>query len=161
MYFEVRTKRLTVTEKNMYKTVKELRLFQVESYTEAEAATHKYMGEEFAGEDLRIVKIAESKIEQVQLINIEDSEAPMWKVKVNMLDENDKGKIVKTPKFMLIQANDSAEANEQAKEIIDSWVVPTEIVKVEITKICGVIGLEEEIEPEPEEKPKSKKGKKK
>ena len=31
MFFEVRTKRLTVTERNAYKTVKELWLFQVES----------------------------------------------------------------------------------------------------------------------------------
>ena len=38
MYFEIRTKRLTVDALNTYKTVKELRLFEAESYTEAEEA---------------------------------------------------------------------------------------------------------------------------
>ena len=62
MYFEVRTKRLTVTEKNTYKTVKELRLFEAVSYTEAESLSHEYMGKEFPKEDFRIAKISESKI---------------------------------------------------------------------------------------------------
>ena len=49
MFFEVRTKRLTVTERNAYKTVKELWLFQVESYTEAEARVTEFMNKQFKG----------------------------------------------------------------------------------------------------------------
>lgn len=51
MFFEVRTKRLTVTERNAYKTVKELWLFQVESYTEAEARVTEFMNKQFKGEE--------------------------------------------------------------------------------------------------------------
>ena len=54
MFFEVRTKRLTVTERNAYKTVKELWLFQVESYTEAEARVTEFMNKQFKGEDFSI-----------------------------------------------------------------------------------------------------------
>lgn len=63
MFFEVRTKRLTVTERNAYKTVKELWLFQVESYTEAEARVTEFMNKQFKGEDFSIPKIQPSKIQ--------------------------------------------------------------------------------------------------
>lgn len=66
MFFEVRTKRLTVTERNAYKTVKELWLFQVESYTEAEARVTEFMNKQFKGEDFSIPKIQPSKIQRVE-----------------------------------------------------------------------------------------------
>ena len=155
MYFEVRTKRLTVTEKNTYKTVKELRLFNVVSYTEAESSTYKYMEKKFPGEDMRIVKIAESKISQVSP-SIKDCDMPLWKVKVNVLHENGNGKIRREPVYILIQGESSKEVVEAAEIIVRTWITPTEIVKVEVTKICEVVKEETPVSAKVEKPKKTK-----
>ena len=93
MFFEVRTKRLTVTERNAYKTVKELWLFQVESYTEAEARVTEFMNKQFKGEDFSIPKIQPSKIQRVEKTDGCADEDPFYKVKIELLSENDKGKV--------------------------------------------------------------------
>ena len=93
MFFEVRTKRLTVTERNAYKTVKELWLFQVESYTEAEARVTEFMNKQFKGEDFSIPKIQPSKIQRVEKTDGCANEDPFYKVKIELLSENDKGKV--------------------------------------------------------------------
>lgn len=155
--FEVRTKRLTVTEKNTYKTVKELRLFEVVSYTEAEVVASKHIGEQFPGEDFQISKISASKINEVDKFDNE-SENPFWKVKVNELHEKENGRIKRVPVFILVQAESSAQANEKAEILVRAWVMPTEIVKVELTKFCEIVKRTEESTPAKVEKPK--KGKK-
>ena len=104
MFFEVRTKRLTVTERNAYKTVKELWLFQVESYTEAEARVTEFMNKQFKGEDFSIPKIQPSKIQRVEKTDGCADEDPFYKVKIELLSENDKGKVVKEPFFILVRA---------------------------------------------------------
>lgn len=104
MFFEVRTKRLTVTERNAYKTVKELWLFQVESYTEAEARVTEFMNKQFKGEDFSIPKIQPSKIQRVEKTDGCANEDPFYKVKIELLSENDKGKVVKEPFFILVRA---------------------------------------------------------
>ena len=156
MYFEVRTKRLTVTEKNTYKTVKELRLFEAVSYTEAESLSHEYMGKEFPKEDFRIAKISESEIQEVDFLDNE-CEMPFWKVKLNELHENENGKIKKTPSFILVQADSSSMAVEQADISAGLLPCPTEIVKVELTKICAVIKRPKEETPAKADKPKKNK----
>lgn len=87
MFFEVRTKRLTVTERNAYKTVKELWLFQVESYTEAEARVTEFMNKQFKGEDFSIPKIQPSKIQRVEKTDGCADEDPFYKVKIELLSE--------------------------------------------------------------------------
>lgn len=88
---------MTVTERNAYKTVKELWLFQVESYTEAEARVTEFMNKQFKGEDFSIPKIQPSKIQRVEKTEGCDPADPFYKVKIELLNENDKGKVVKDP----------------------------------------------------------------
>lgn len=139
MYFEIRTKRLTVDERNTYKTVKELRLFEAESYTEAEEAIIKHLATNFKGEDYEVIRISVSKITAVEG-GCTDELGYLWKVKVNeILEETPRGKLVKEPHLFLIRAENNEEVNAKINELISDWANPTEIVKVELTKFCDVI----------------------
>lgn len=172
MFFEVRTKRLTVTERNAYKTVKELWLFEVETYTEAEARVTEFMNKQFKGEDFSIPKIQPSKIQRVEKTEGCVPEDPFYKVKIELLSENDKGKVVKEPFFILVRAESPEAAITVADEVGDEESPSHEVVKTEKTKFTGVVVMEKkpktaEAAPKKEaEKPKEEakapaKGKKK
>ena len=147
MFFEVRTKRLTVTERNAYKTVKELWLFQVESYTEAEARVTEFMNKQFKGEDFSIPKIQPSKIQRVEKTDGCAVEDPFYKVKIELLSENDKGKVVKEPFFILVRAESPEAAITVADEVGDEESPSHEVVKTEKTKFTGVVVMEKKPKP--------------
>lgn len=142
MFFEVRTKRLTVTERNAYKTVKELWLFEVETYTEAEARVTEFMNKQFKGEDFSIPKIQPSKIQRVEKTEGCDPEDPFYKVKIELLSENDKGKVVKEPFFILVRAESPEAAITVADGVGDEESPNHEVVKTEKTKFTGVVVME-------------------
>lgn len=142
MFFEVRTKRLTVTERNAYKTVKELWLFEVETYTEAEARVTEFMNKQFKGEDFSIPKIQPSKIQRVEKTEGFVPEDPFYKVKIELLSENDKGKVVKEPFFILVLAESPEAAITVADEVGDEESPSHEVVKTEKTKFTGVVVME-------------------
>lgn len=142
MFFEVRTKRLTVTERNAYKTVKELWLFEVETYTEAEARVTEFMDKQFKGEDFSIPKIQPSKIQRVEKTEGCDSEDPFYKVKIEFLSENDKGKVVKEPFFILVRAESPEAAITVADEVGDEESPSHEVVTTAKTKFTGVAVME-------------------
>lgn len=142
MFFEVRTKRLTVTERNAYKTVKELWLFEVETYTEAEARVTEFMNKQFKGEDFSIPKIQPSKIQRVEKTEGCVPEDPFYKVKIELLSENDKGKVVKEPFFILVRAESPEAAITVADEVGDEESPSHEVVKTEKTKFTGVVVME-------------------
>lgn len=142
MFFEVRTKRLTVTERNAYKTVKELWLFEVETYTEAEARVTEFMNKQFKGEDFSIPKIQPSKIQRVEKTKGCNPEDPFYKVKIELLSENDKGKVVKDPFFILVRAESPEAAITVADEVGDEESQNHEVVKTEKTKFTGVVVME-------------------
>jgi hypothetical protein len=100
--FEVRTKRLTVTESNRYKTIKETRLFQGENYSEVEMKALAHMAEHFPGEDIKIVKITQSKITD---ISVEGTGNILYKSKVTTIETSDSGKDIKTSYYILVDAN--------------------------------------------------------
>lgn len=139
MFFEVRTKRLTVTERNAYKTVKELWLFQVESYTEAEARVTEFMNKQFKGEDFSIPKIQPSKIQRVEKTDGCADENPFYKVKIELLSENDKGKVVKEPFFILVRAESPEAAIEVGNGVGDEEAPSSETVSATKTKFTGVV----------------------
>lgn len=142
MFFEVRTKRLTVTERNAYKTVKELWLFEVETYTEAEARVTEFMNKQFKGEDFSIPKIQPSKIQRVEKTEGCNPEDPFYKVKIELLSENDKGKVVKEPFFILVRAESPEATITVADEVGDEESPSHEVVKAEKTKFTGVVVME-------------------
>ena len=142
MFVEVRTKRLTVTERNAYKTVKELWLFEVETYTEAEARVTEFMNKQFKGEDFSIPKIQPSKIQRVEKTEGCVPEDPFYKVKIELLSENDKGKVVKEPFFILVRAESPEAAITVADEVGDEESPSHEVVKTEKTKFTGVVVME-------------------
>ena len=142
MYFEVRTKRLTVTARNAYKTVKELWLFEVETYTEAEARVTEFMNKQFKGEDFSIPKIQPSKIQRVEKTEGCVPEDSFYKVKIELLSENDKGKVVKEPFFILVRAESPEAAITVADEVGDEESLSHEVVKTEKTKFTGVVVME-------------------
>lgn len=142
MFFEVRTKRLTVTERNAYKTVKELWLFEVETYTEAEARVTEFMNTQFKGEDFSIPKIQPSKIQRVEKTEGCDPEDPFYKVKIELLSENDKGKVVKDPFFILVRAESPEAAITVADEVGDEESSSHEVVTTAKTKFTGVVVME-------------------
>lgn len=142
MFFEVRTKRLTVTERNAYKTVKELWLFEVETYTEAEARVTEFMGKQFKGEDFSIPKIQPSKIQRVEKTEGCNPEDPFYKVKIEFLSENDKGKVVKEPFFILVRAESPEAAIAVADEVGDEESPSHEVVTTAKTKFTGVAVME-------------------
>lgn len=141
MFFEVRTKRLTVTERNAYKTVKELWLLQVESYTEAEARVTEFMNKQFKGEDFSIPKIQPSKIQRVEKTDGCANEDPFYKVKIELLSENDKGKVkvVKEPFFILVRAESPEAAIEVGNGVGDEEAPSSETVSATKTKFIGVV----------------------
>ena len=118
MFFEVRTKRLTVTERNAYKTVKELWLFQVESYTEAEARVTEFMNKQFKGEDFSIPKIQPSKIQRVERTD-------------GCADED--------PFFILVRAESPEAAIEVGNGVGDEEAPSSETVSATKTKFTGVV----------------------
>lgn len=142
MFFEVRTKRLTVTERNAYKTVKELWLFEVETYTEAEARVTEFMNKQFKGEDFSIPKIQPSKIQRLEKTKGCDSEDPFYKVKIELLSENDKGKVVKDPFFILVRAESPEAAITVANEVGDEESPSHEVATTAKTKFTGVVVME-------------------
>lgn len=142
MFFEVRTKRLTVTERNAYKTVKELWLFEVETYTEAETRVTEFMNKQFKGEDFSIPKIQPSKIQRIEKTEGCNPEDPFYKVKIELLSENDKGKVVKDPFFILVRAESPEAAITVADEVGDEESPSHEVVKTEKTKFTGVVVME-------------------
>lgn len=142
MFFEVRTKRLTVTERNAYKTVKELWLFEAETYTEAEARVTEFMNTQFKGEDFSIPKIQPSKIQRVEKTKGCDSKDPFYKVKIELLSENDKGKVVKDPFFILVRAESPEAAITVADEVGDEESPSHEVVTTAKTKFTGVVVME-------------------
>lgn len=142
MFFEVRTKRLTVTERNAYKTVKELWLFEVETYTEAETRVTEFMNKQFKGEDFSIPKIQPSKIQRVEKTEGCNPEDLFYKVKIELLSENDKGKVVKDPFFILVRAESPEAAITVANEVGDEESPSHEVVKTEKTKFTGVVVME-------------------
>lgn len=139
MFFEVRTKRLTVTERNAYKTIKELWLFQVENYTEAEARVTEFMTNQFKGEDFSIPKIQPSKIQRVEKTEGCTPDNPFYKVKIELLSENDKGKIVKEPFFILVRAESPEAAIEIGNGVGDEEAPSSETVSATKTKFTGVV----------------------
>lgn len=147
MFFEVRTKRLTVTPKNTYKTVKELWLFQVESYTEAEARVTEFMKKTFPSEDFSIPKIQPSKIQRVEKSKECDIEDPFYKVKIELLDTNDKGKTIKTPFFILVRAESPKAAIEVGNEVGGEEASEFETVSANKTKFTGVVLIEQKSKP--------------
>lgn len=153
MFFEVRTKRLTVTERNAYKTVKELWLFEVETYTEAEARVTEFMNKQFKGEDFSIPKIQPSKIQRVEKTEGCVSEDPFYKVKIELLSENDKGKVVKDPFFILVRAESPEAAITVADEVGDEESPSHEVVKTEKTKFTGVVVMEKKPKTAVDKKP--------
>lgn len=167
MFFEVRTKRLTVTERNAYKTIKELWLFEVESYTEAEARVTEFMTKQFKGEDFSIPKIQPSKIQRVEKSENGTPEDPFYKVKIELLTENDKGKVVKEPFFILVRAESPEAAIEVGNGVGDEEAPSSETVSATKTKFTGVVVMEKkkpaaapkkEVEKpkvEPKEEPKA------
>lgn len=142
MFFEVRTKRLTVTERNAYKTVKELWLFEVETYTEAETRVTEFMNKQFKGEDFSIPKIQPSKIQRVEKTEGCNPEDPFYKVKIELLSENDKGKVVKDPFFILVRAESPGAAITVVDEVGDEESPSHKVVKTEKTKFTGVVVME-------------------
>lgn len=153
MFFEVRTKRLTVTERNAYKTVKELWLFEVETYTEAEARVTEFMNKQFKGEDFSIPKIQPSKIQRVEKTEGCDPEDPFYKVKIEFLSENDKGKVVKEPFFILVRAESPEAAITVADEVGDEESPSHEVVTTAKTKFTGVAVMEKKPETAVTKKP--------
>lgn len=153
MYFEVRTKRLTVTERNAYKTVKELWLFEVETYTEAEARVTEFMNKQFKGEDFSIPKIQPSKIKRVEKTEGCVPEDSFYKVKIELLSENDKGKVVKDPFFILVRAESPEAAITVADEVGDEESPSHEVVKTEKTKFTGVVVMEKKPKTAADKKP--------
>lgn len=156
--FEVRTKRLTVTESNRYKTIKETRLFQGENYSEVEMKALAHMAEHFPGEDIKIVKITQSKITD---ISVEGTGNILYKSKVTTIETSDSGKDIKTSYYILVDANTIEEATENVQHYINGWAFGADINKIEETKLVEVIvnpGTEEpEEQPEPTPKKKGKK----
>lgn len=153
MFFEVRTKRLTVTERNAYKTVKELWLFEVETYTEAEARVTEFMNKQFKGEDFSIPKIQPSKIQRVEKTEGCNPEDPFYKVKIELLSENDKGKVVKDPFFILVRAENPEAAITVADGVGDEESPSHEVVKTEKTKFTGVVVMEKKPKTVADKKP--------
>lgn len=143
MFFEVRTKRTTV-EGNAYKTVKELWLFDVESFTEAEAKVILFMNKQFGKDQFQILKIQPSKIAQIgKSAKSNPEEDPFYKVKVDFLFLNDKGRIRREHQFSLIRAESPESAVEESGKMCDETLNDYEIMKVEKTKFSGVILIEQ------------------
>lgn len=161
MFFEVRTKRLTVTERNAYKTVKELWLFEVETYTEAETRVTEFMNKQFKGEDFSIPKIQPSKIQRVEKTEGCNPEDPFYKVKIELLSENDKGKVVKDPFFILVRAESPEAAITVVDEVGDEESPSHEVVKTEKTKFTGVVVMEKKPKTAVAKKPAEEAPKKK
>lgn len=161
MFFEVRTKRLTVTERNAYKTVKELWLFEVKTYTEAETRVTEFMNKQFKGEDFSISKIQPSKIQRVEKTEGCNPEDPFYKVKIELLSENDKGKVVKDPFFILVRAESPEAAITVADEVGDEESPSHEVVKTEKTKFTGVVVMEKKPKTAVAKKPAEEAPKKK
>lgn len=161
MFFEVRAKRLTVTERNAYKTVKELWLFEVETYTEAETRVTEFMNKQFKGEDFSIPKIQPSKIQRVEKTEGCNPEDPFYKVKIELLSENDKGKVVKDPFFILVRAESPEAAITVADEVGDEESPSHEVVKTEKTKFTGVVVMEKKPKTAVAKKPAEEAPKKK
>lgn len=153
MFFEVRTKRLTVTERNAYKTVKELWLFQVESYTEAEARVTEFMNKQFKGEDFSIPKIQPSKIQRVEKTDGCANEDPFYKVKIELLSENDKGKVVKEPFFILVRAESPEAAIKVGNGVGDEEAPSSETVSATKTKFTGVVVMKKKPKTAVDKKP--------
>lgn len=139
MYFEVRTKRLTVTEQNAYKTVKELWLFEVETYTEAEARVVEFMNKQFKGEDFSISKIQPSKIQRLEKTEECNPDDPYYKVKIVFLSENNKKKVTKDKYFILVRAENPEAVIVVANKIGNAGVLNYEVAKVEKTKFTGAV----------------------
>ena len=157
MFFEVRTKRLSVTEDNAYKTIKESWLLEAINYTEAEKRIHEYMDKNFPKEDLKVDKISTSRVCNVRTRN---DGTPIWKAKFLVKEENDKGKVKKFSHVVAVDAEDANKANPAAENFIaDLWNTEKfEVVKVEKTKFAGVILRDDdETKKELEKAPKSKK----
>lgn len=141
LFFEVKTKRLTVNDSNRYHRVREARLFQAESYTEAEALVTAFMEEAYPKEEFQITKITQSKFTDVIAAVCADK---YWKAKVTAWETNDSGKETKASYYMLVDAKDSTEANERVLESISGWVTQAEINKIEETKLVDFVPKEEE-----------------
>lgn len=159
MLLEVRTKRLTVTDNNTYKTVKEAYLIEADSFTEAETVMCKYAEKEYPNQDFQISRISPTKISSTYITKESEGTAdPWWKCKIELIEmrdgKNGELKPKKVPFIILIQAQSSDDVPPFATKIgKEQCFDDFEVVRVEKTKVVDVI-------LRPVEQPKTKTKKK-
>lgn len=128
MYFEVRLK---------HGGIKKSYLVSAVSYTEAESRVIMFFEEQFPGEAFNIVKISTSKVDEIIegcTDNTEETEEELfyYKVKVVSTDEETEKKC---SRLVVVKAMNP----EGCMECTDFSDNGEEIVKIEKTKLCGII----------------------
>lgn len=67
------------------------------------------------------------------------TKTPFYKVKIELLSENDKGKVVKEPFFILVRAESPEAAIEVGNGVGDEEAPSSETVSATKTKFTGVV----------------------
>lgn len=137
MFFEVKTKRLTVNENNAYRKVREQWLLDCETYTEAEAEVTKFMQEKFPKESFTISKIQPSKV--TMLANT-DKELTFYKVKIETIEIGDNEKERRESVILLVGAESTEESIKVAEDKGNEEFPNFEVTRSEKTKFTGIIG---------------------
>lgn len=135
-YFLVKSQYQAEDESGHLKTIKEQRLFQAVSFTDAEASFNEYMHREGHSHNHEIVDIRPAKFSDIG----DDNGGYWYKAKGYFEVENERtGKMKKSPVVILVNENSIIDATNEFQKLVDAWLIKVMLDKVEETKIIDFV----------------------